>query len=61
MAEQDTLDGKRPDALIQLEAYCGQYVALELEFTEKRGATWIRRFGAMFRPLNRESTCASSM
>ena len=37
MAEQDTLDGKRPDALIELEAYCGQYVALELELTEKRG------------------------
>lgn len=37
MGEQDTLDGKRPDALIELEAYSGQYVALELELTEKRG------------------------
>lgn len=37
MGEQDTLDGKRPDALVELEAYPGQYVALEIELTEKRG------------------------
>lgn len=37
MAEQDTLDGKRPDALIELEANPGRYMALEIELTEKRG------------------------
>jgi hypothetical protein len=37
MGELDTLDGKRPDALIELEAYPGRHVALEVELTEKRG------------------------
>lgn len=51
MGEQDTLDGKRPDALIELEAYPGRYVALEIELTEKRGrdldqAIW-RNFQAL--------------
>lgn len=51
MGELDTLDGKRPDALVELDAYPGQYVALEIELTEKRGrdldqAIW-RNFQAL--------------
>ena len=37
IGEQDTVDGKRPDALLELGASPGQYVALEIELTEKRG------------------------
>lgn len=35
--EKDVVDRKRPDALVELEACPGQYAALEIELTEKRG------------------------
>lgn len=35
--EKNVVDRKRPDALVELETYPGQYVALEVELTEKRG------------------------